>query len=536
MIWRNPIFIRFCRSELRVKKAIFWYLLTFIVTISTVAMMFTPQVINGRDPVDAARSILLPLLIIQGVILLFLGTGSVASGITREKVDNVLNYQRLTPMRTRDKILGYLFGLPVRQYVLFGITLPFLLFILIVGRVPPSAFVPYYLVFFSSTILYHFTGLVAGMISKRWRWSARISQGLIVLLYFILPQLSHIGLVFLEFLTVRPVFMEYILPIVGSSAEIEASDLIIFAGESVPFFNLHISGTLFSFIIQSALIVLFAAIIARKWKSDSKQAISKPMAAITFTAFVVMSLGNIWPNLVRSERALDIFQSGGNLGSELAVIVLPLILALSTTLLAFVLLTSALPDPMQFRHGLIRAQRHLKNRLSPWEDAAGGYVVTGLIFLVQATFLCVVYLTLFRSGYFDGLESNPLLSVWMFVATGLFLFYYQGLKENFGSGQVALFVLLTWTLPGLVAVFIILVNQGPTTLAFLVAGLSPFTVIPFSSALLNSFQPEEAAYASQGLAVAVLTLLAMNIWLHLRLKKKRNQLTEEELGRLSADR
>ena len=131
MIFKNPIFIRFCRSELRVKKAIFWYLLTLIITAFSVVLLYGPQVAQGMDSTDAARSALLVILIIQGIIMLFLGTGSVASGITREKVDNVLNYQRLTPLPVRDKILGYLFGLPVKYYVMFLITLPFMVFVLI---------------------------------------------------------------------------------------------------------------------------------------------------------------------------------------------------------------------------------------------------------------------------------------------------------------------------------------------------------------------------------------------------------------------
>ena len=143
MLHKNPIFIRFCRSELRYKKAIFWYLLTLIATAFAVAITYAPQVAQGREAMAAARNALLPVLIIQGIILLFMGTGSIASGITREKVENVLDYQRLTPLPTRDKILGYLFGLPVRHYVMFAITLPFLAFVLIVGRIPPSAFVPY---------------------------------------------------------------------------------------------------------------------------------------------------------------------------------------------------------------------------------------------------------------------------------------------------------------------------------------------------------------------------------------------------------
>jgi len=336
MLWKNPIFIRFCRSELRYRKAIFWYLLTLIATAFAVAITYAPQVVQGREPMEAARMALLPVLIIQGVILLFMGTGSVASGITREKVENVLDYQRLTPLPTRDKILGYLFGLPVRNYVMFGITLPFLIFILIVGRIPPSAFVPYYIVFFTSTLLYHFTGLVAGMISKRWRWSAKITQILIVLLYFVLPQLSHIGLVFLEFLTVRPVFAEKILPIIGTSTNIRMDGIGLMAGQSVPFFTIIFSGSIFSFMIQIGLIALFATVIGRKWKADTVPAISKRMAVTTFAIFSIMSLGNIWPNLTRAENALDIFQSGGDLGSDMAIVLLPLILTLVTTYLVFV--------------------------------------------------------------------------------------------------------------------------------------------------------------------------------------------------------
>jgi hypothetical protein len=523
MLHQNPIFIRFCRANLRVKKAVFWYLLTVIVCAFTLAMIYVPQVVRDRDPMDAARAALLPLLIIQGIILLFMGTGSVATGITREKVDNVLNYQRLTPLPVYQKIMGYLFGLPVREYVLFAITLPFMAFVLIVGKVPPGAFLPYYLILFTSTLLYHFTGMVAGMISKKWRWSARISQGLIILLYFALPQLSHIGLVFMEFLTVRPVFAETILPVIGASAHVNMNEFGILAGQDVPFFTFMISGTLFSFIIQSLLIVLFAGIVARKWKADSVPAISKPMALATFAVFAVMSLANIWPNLTRSENALNIFQSNGDLSQTVAISALPLILGLVSTFLAFVLMTSALPDPMEFRQGRIRAGRHNRSALPPWEDDASGYLFTGLLFLIQAALLAIAFVTLRSAGYFDGINSSPFFGGFLLLTTGLALFYFQGLKENFGSGQLGLFVLLHWMLPILIAVLIFSINNAYGSTALLVAAASPLTLIPLSATML--LPPEQfddhLVHIHRSLGFGLLVMTSLAIALHVWLYRKR---------------
>jgi hypothetical protein len=519
----NPIFLRFCRSQLRVKKAVFWYLLTLITCAFTVAIIYVPQVVRDRDPVDAARAALLPLLIIQGIILLFMGTGSVASGITREKVDNVLNYQRLTPLPVHQKILGYLFGLPVREYVLFGITLPFLAFVLIVGRVSPTAFIPYYIIFFSSTLLYHFTGMVAGMISRKWRWSARISQGLIILLYFVLPQLSHVGLVFMEFLTVRPVFAEHILPVLGNSVNVDMSTMGIMSGRDVPLFNLMVSATLFSLLIQAGLILLFALVVARKWHADSIPAIGKKMAFGTFLAFCLMSLANIWPNLTRSENALNIFQSGGQLNQAIAIIAIPLILAMVTTALAFVLMASAVPDPMQFRQGRIRAQRLGMRRLPRWDDATPGYLLAGLLVLIQASLLVIAFVTLSRAAYFEGINSHPLYGGFLILTSGLCLFYFQGLKETFGSGQLGLFALLHWMLPILAAILVFSINNDFGGTALLVAGASPLTMIPLGAAMLAP--PEQfddhLIYIHRALGFGLILITILSIGLHARLRKIR---------------
>lgn len=524
MIWKNPIFIRFCRSELRLKKAVFWYLLTLIASAFTVSL----PVLVQDSAYEGARVALPILLTIQGIILLFLGTGKMAIGITREKVDNVLNYQRLTPLPVRSKIQGYLFGLPVKFYVMFLITMPFMVFVLIAGKIPATVFLPYYLIFFTSTLLYHFTGMAAGMVTRHWWLSALISMGLIFMLYLVLPLLSHIGLVFLEFLTVRPAFAEYIMPIVTPSQDVFG----LLAGNKVPFYTISISGTIFSFILQSGLIVLFATIISRKWKADTIPAVSKPMAIAVIGAFAFMSLANLWSNLTRAENALHLFDSSGEIEAAIVVIAFPLILALSTIFLTYSLMLSALPSPMQFRHGRIRAMRLLKSRLSLWADPESGHLFTAAVFLVLSTLFFVMYFTMNRTGFFSETETSPWGVLWLIIAIGLSLFYFQGLKENFGVGPIALFVLIGWMLPILVAILVVAGNQNLLDLAMMISGLSPLTIIPY--AVLQGIPAEVAGddlpAFQEALGVAILTLVIMNAWLHARLRIKRKQMINPKLG------
>ena len=87
-------------------------------------------------PVNGAREAFTVLLVLQGFFLMFLGTGRVASVTAEEKEAGLLDYQRMTPMNPFSKILGYLFGLPAREYFMFLITLPFLLHCMVVGKIP----------------------------------------------------------------------------------------------------------------------------------------------------------------------------------------------------------------------------------------------------------------------------------------------------------------------------------------------------------------------------------------------------------------
>ncbi|MDP6209424.1 MAG: hypothetical protein QGG01_14015, partial [Roseibacillus sp.] len=199
-IWANPIFRRYCRSRLRLRGLSLWILISLL--ISGFLFFIIRQGMlrwEGMDLVDAERTPLIALLIFQGVILFLLGTGQVAGGMTAEADEGVLDYQRLAPMSPLAKVLGYLFGLPIREYVLVLVTMPFSLWSLWRGQVPLGIALQLYGIFFTAGVLYHLTGLLAGTVVKNKRWAFLVSMGAIFLLYTVIPQLAKFGLAYFKY-------------------------------------------------------------------------------------------------------------------------------------------------------------------------------------------------------------------------------------------------------------------------------------------------------------------------------------------------
>ena len=96
--------------------------------------------------------------------------------------------------------------------------------------------------FFTSTLIYHFTGLVTGTVVRNRRWAFLISIGLVFCLYTVMPQMAKFGLVFFKYLTITPVFMESLPGILPQTA-----GSIVATGQKlapeVKFFNLEFSGS-----------------------------------------------------------------------------------------------------------------------------------------------------------------------------------------------------------------------------------------------------------------------------------------------------
>ena len=191
---KNPILLRYARSRLRWSGLAAAFILTLVITMFTFVLSYHGAIsFSLKGEVNGYRAAFLPVFAIQVVIMMFLGTGTVASGITQEYEDGMVDYQRLSPMSPMAKIVGYLFGLPIREWFLFGITSIFIGVIVVRGNVPMEAIWRVYSVFFLSIILYHLMALVVVHSMKKKRVAGKVIQLLVVVLYFVFPLLSLIS-------------------------------------------------------------------------------------------------------------------------------------------------------------------------------------------------------------------------------------------------------------------------------------------------------------------------------------------------------
>lgn len=295
MIWANPIVRRYACSRLRPVSLGIWLLLVLLLA----GFMFFSARAAGThriqfDPVDAARLPLIPLLILQGIILFVLATGQVAGAMTAEADEGVLDYQRLAPMSPLAKVLGYLFGLPIREWVLFAATLPFTIWSFWEGRVPATAALQLYAVFLVAAVLYHLTGLLAGTVMRNRRWAFLSSMGLVFLLYTVIPQAAKFGLVYFKYVTIMPVVEECYPHLVdrNTGAAIRTYQEIV---PSARFFGLDFPQGVFTLLSQGVLIAVIVTMLWRRWRRAESHLLGKLGAVVVFGWVQLVLLGNSLP-------------------------------------------------------------------------------------------------------------------------------------------------------------------------------------------------------------------------------------------------
>ena len=307
----NPLILKGIRERLRIKHLIASALFSLIITTT----LYLSTYLNGmqerrhydfatkqspiieENPINGARNAFTYLLGFQGFLLMFLGTGRVASVTAEEKENGLLDYQRMTPMNPFSKINGYLFGLPAREYFMFLLTLPFLFHCVIVGKIPWLNVLHLYLVFFSSVILYHLTAHVIGLVVPRPRAASWVSRISVLGLYVFLPGLGQVGVSFLSFLTILPTYFGKILPNLLSVGETNLGRFEAKAADfwqKVPFFNFTISPSTFTFFMQGWIILTLSVTAYRKWRNDTLPAFSKSSGFILFGIFQFLLLGSLW--------------------------------------------------------------------------------------------------------------------------------------------------------------------------------------------------------------------------------------------------
>jgi hypothetical protein len=486
-LWENPIIIRYARSRLRLRHSLGWMLAVLILSAFFCSMIYLTSVNRElASSRDAARGVLLPLFTIQGIILMLMGTGSVASGLVQDRISGTIDYQRLTPMSPLAKIVGYLFGLPIREYVLFAITLPFTLFGVVVGQVPISAVFSVYLIFFTSVMLYHMTGMTAAMTAKRWRYTARLTQGLVILLYLILPQFSHLGLYGFQYLTVRPVLAAELYPMIPPEflGSLDASWRGI---DSVPFFTWKFSSFVFSLVLQLMLVGLLGTMCYRKWRDQHQHALSKRFGVGFFAFVAIMILGNLWPILTRDTR-VDLPILGG-LGTERVDegvgVMLPLILSYALLGAAMWVLQLVTPLHHEVLRGWRRIVKFNQSHLGWWANESPAGLVVALLVSMALVAVGTELWLLQRNGFFPEGVAHGMNFLALPLALAVAVLSYYAALISLENRRMFMVMLLVWGLPILVATLLGAAFRS-YHLGIYVAALSPVMLLLYGATYLQS--------------------------------------------------
>lgn len=529
----NPLIQRFARSRLRLQALVFWTLLSLIIG---AFLFFLPFVITysiDGDLVEASRATLIPVIIWQGVILMLMGTGAVAGGITQEKVERILDYQRMAPLSNRKKIFGYLFGLPIREYLMWFTTLPFLAFAIVGGEIPFENWAPFYLVFMTSVVLYHMTGFAAGMVSTKWRLSARLSQGLVVMLYLVIPPVaSQFGIIYFEYLTIRPAFFQLIQPLI---ADFPLRTIAGSIPSTLPFFHLSLSNTVFSLILQGGFFCLLYHVVFRKWRRAESTSLNKLVGLVAFLIILLIGLGNIWPFF---SPLTDSFWMNRDLMAKRSVGQMALILLTLTSGALIVLIVS--PDRLAFRQGYIRSLKLGHGRLGIWQEESPNRRLTGVFGLIFSVATFYLLLSPIPEQTHPGYQPVTVLFTLFLAMNGtLILFQLQAVKEFFGMKGNLLWLLLVWLTPILLALILLAANTRAVETVAYVLALSP-------AGLLAVFVLDGVSYVDPALRMLAvdfrpqqlfgLFVLAVNVgFLQLYLHRWHQKTISDALGEKTVD-
>lgn len=490
--WRHspwPIIVKCFRERCRPGMLLAWSLVVLCLTAAVCSGTYLAQTENMEaTAAQAARAMIIPVIVIQAVILMFLGTGAVAFGIAGERESGVLDYQRMTPMSTPAKLIGYLIGLPIREYILFALTLPFMLFAVVRGDFGLPIVAHFYFIFILSVLVYHLTGLFAGMISPKARRAAVFAQVLVVILYFALPQFSRFGLTFFEFLTIRPALFGLVH---NEVVRLNGTDATLFQPgpaftaldtfRDIPFFSIHLHPTIYTVIVQGVLLCTMWHMVSRRWRADDTPGFSKSGALVFQLALSTLVLGSGWAAIHGGPGPLSQLARVGRelpLEAKLVFTLAYTIVVLAVGMFAF---GNASPSPFLTSRGYQKMRKQGRASLGLWRDESTALPLAILTVLITIASAAVLYAS-FRIDGDVARWPAPLWSLLFALTIAGATLFSHGVCERCATRDRLVAIFIVWIVPVLVVAVLAAADARPRFPAF---AATPF---PIAAAVVTAEQ------------------------------------------------
>jgi hypothetical protein len=430
----NPILVKHIRSRLRLQSLASSIV---VVVVLCVCIAWGGFVLDSFTSGGAFGA----LFALQSVILAVMGTTQIGTSVGTARASGILDFHRVSPLSPTELVLGFFFGAPIREYVLFACTLPFSLLCLAFGTPDFRGLLQLMILLVSSSWLLHAFTLLNALILKKQAGSRGV-VGAVVLLGVMSS-------------SVLPGFLQI-------AAVVESEPRLDFYGISLPWLAV---------VLLYQLPTLFFLFLASRRKMDSERfhPFSKIQAVAAMATLGLLMVGGVW--------SLTNFDS------------LALVVVYALVLVGILLTTTVTPTQAEYYKGLCRAHKLGKPRLSLWDDLALNRPFLAIACTVVLCTSTIAWNQLSRSG--PGGSDIVRQAYPLAIANGVIVMAYFGLALQFfllrfgrrGPNYLSLFLFLVWVVPLIAGTIYILADwrgrgEGPAQVIY---ALSPVAGIAMTA-------------------------------------------------------
>lgn len=409
----NPIFIKHVRSRLRPQALGTSVAVTFLICLCIMYGTYQSSSFSSPDGFAA-------LIVLQFVLLAIMGSTQVGASVATARSSGILDFHRVSPQSPLELALGFLFGAPIREYLLTALTMPFMLFCVMMGYPDFRDLFQIELLLFFTAVTLHAISLVGGLAMKG----------------------TMTGQNALGFTIVIGIFV--VGPLFGAFRWLTG----LLRGEThLDLFFLPLPWLAFVILHMAVPLTVFMIAATRKMESERLHGLTKPQALASMATLGLLAVGGVtnWDG----DGAYQMF----------------VVYALAVGGMVFIGLST--PSQAEYEKGLRRARKLGRPGVPIWSDLAPNRPAVAVMcgILLAAGSIVGTWLDE-TNGNGRGVPSQAGFS--LSIAVAVLVVAYFGLAMQYfllrfgrrSANYFGLFLFVAWALP-LVLGIITIASIGP---------------------------------------------------------------------------